>query len=103
MHPERQVLSAMGYVASSPVAPVLLALVVLALGVGMIGHSLKRHERWGRYSTAPLPWWKTFLSYRLPRENVSERDIEQEGTVAEGLVGVLLLILAFGLWHFRHG
>ena len=92
-----------GEVASSPIAPVLLALVVLVLGVGMIVHALQRRKNWGRYSTAPLPWWKTFLSYRLPRENVSERDIEQEGTVAEGLVGVLLLLVAYGLWHFRHG
>ena len=80
---------------------VCLALGLLTLGVWMIRHALRRRKRWGAYSAAPLPWWKTFLSYRLPRENVSERDIEQEGTVAEGFVGVLLLLLALGLWHFR--
>jgi hypothetical protein len=80
---------------------VCLALGLLTLGVWMIRHALDRRKRWGFYSTAPLPWWKTFLSYRLPRENVSERDIEQEGTVAEGLGGVLLLLVALGLWHFR--
>jgi hypothetical protein len=80
---------------------VCLALGLLTLGVWMIRHALNRRKRWEGYSTAPLPWWKTFLSYRLPRENVSERDIEQEGTVAEGFGGVLLLLVALGLWHFR--
>jgi hypothetical protein len=82
---------------------IILGLAFVALGVWMIWHALKRHRGWGRVSDVPLPWWQSFLSYRLPRETVTERDLEQEGTVVEGVVGVAVFLVGFLLWYFRTG
>jgi len=49
-----------------------------------------------------VPWWQSFLSYRLPSETVTDRDLEQEGTVVEGVVGIAVVLVGFLLWYFRH-
>jgi hypothetical protein len=64
---------------------------LLLLGLALIWHAAARCRSWAATPDRPLrgPWM--LLSYRLPRPGVTERDLEHEGTVAEGLVGAAIV------------
>ena len=71
--------------------------LVFGLGVFMLTTGLVRFRRSKYVTPRPIQpaWLAIFLSYRIPKANVTERDIEEEGSAGSIVAGGFAIAIGF--------
>ncbi len=71
-----------------------LGLGFVAFGVLLVAHAMQRRRGWWRVSGKQMLWWLYFISGgQGTLENLSERDLERQGTNTEMAAGILSIAI----------
>jgi hypothetical protein len=79
-----------------------LGFLVAAFGFAYMSWGLVRFRRSKYMAPTPMKpqWIAIFLSRRIPRENVTERDIEEEGSANSIVAGGLAVVVGVAMVRY---